>query len=230
MYKVHSKMYNTDFFILESVMGRFVDRVGQVFGRLRVLDRAGTDQNKKVVWRCACECGNEVVVPSGSLANGNTMSCGCYFLERVTKHGGTNKGSYNTWRAMMRRCYKTQDKDYLRYGGKGVTVDERWHDYASFAADMGEPSGEETLDRINTYGNYEPNNCRWASLQIQARNIRTPKSNKAGVTGVIMVYAGKWMASITANRKRYYAPVRGTLSEAASDRKELELLHWGSVQ
>lgn len=228
MYNTQDNMYNTGFIILESVMGRLVDRVGQVFGRLRVLGRAGTDKNKKVVWRCICECGNEVCVPSGSLVTGNTTSCGCYLKERITKHGGCGKGSYNTWRAMIRRCTVPTDKDYPRYGGRGVKVCPEWMDYARFVADMGEPEGAQTLDRINGYGDYTKDNCRWASPAVQARNIRIPKSNEAGVTGVIKTYYGKWMASITAGKKRYYAPVRDTVAEAAADRKELERLHWGS--
>lgn len=207
-------------------MGRLVNRVGQVFGRLRVIERAGTDQNKKVVWRCCCECGNFVSVTSGSLVTGNTTSCGCYLKERITKHGGTNKGSYNTWRGMIRRCHNPNDKDYKRYGAIGIVVCQEWHDYAKFARDMGEPEGKQTLDRINTYGGYNKDNCRWASPTIQARNIRTPKSNESGVTGVIKTCYGKWMASINANKKRFYATVRDTIAEAAADRKQLERLHW----
>jgi hypothetical protein len=208
-------------------MGRFVDRTGQVFGRLRVLRREGTDQNHKVVWRCVCVCGSEVCATSGSLVTGNTTSCGCYLKERITKHGGWRNASYNSWRAMIRRCTVPTDKDYPRWGGQGVTVCPEWRDYAKFVADMGEPEGKQTLDRIDPYGNYEPANCRWASPTTQARNIRTPKANEAGVTGVIRVYADRWMASITANKKRYYAPVRSTIAEAAADRKELERQHWG---
>lgn len=209
-------------------MGRFVDRTGQVFGRLRVLDRAGTDQNKKVVWRCACDCGKEVLVPSGSLVTGNTTSCGCWFKERVTKHGGWRNASYNTWRAMIRRCTVTTDKDYPRWGGQGVKVCPEWMDYTKFAADMGEPKGTQTLDRIDPYGNYEPSNCRWASPAVQARNIRVPKNSESGVVGVIPTYGGKWLASITADKKRYYGFARDTIEEAAADRKELERKHWGA--
>jgi hypothetical protein len=226
MYKSQNNMYNANSFILEFAMGRFVNRVGQVFGRLRVIERAGTDQNKKVVWLCSCECGKELSVPSGSLVTGNTTSCGCYLKERITKHGGTGKGSYNTWRAMMRRCHNPKDKDYKRYGVMGITVAPEWHNYATFAEDMGEPEGAQTLDRINGYAGYSKSNCRWASPSTQARNIRVPKANKAGVTGVIKTYYGKWMSSITANKKRYYGPVRDTIAEAAADRKELERLHW----
>jgi hypothetical protein len=227
MYNKQNIMYNKTFTILEVAMGRFVDRTGQIFGRLQVMSRAGTSHNKKVLWRCVCSCGKEVLVPSGSLVTKNTTSCGCYLKERITKHGGYGKSSYNTWRSMIRRCTVPTDKDYPRWGGLGITVCSKWLEYPNFVADMGEPEGTQTLDRINPYGNYQPDNCRWVVPTIQARNIRIPKTNKAGVIGVINVYANKWMASITANKKRYYAPVRNSITEAAADRKELERLHWG---
>jgi hypothetical protein len=168
-------------------------------------------------------------VLSGSLVTKNTTSCGCYLKERITKHGGYGKASYNTWRAMVRRCTVPTDKDYPRWGGSGITVCPEWMKYSNFVKDMGEPESTQTLDRINPYGNYELNNCRWVSPIIQARNIRIPKANKTGVIGVINVYANKWMASITVNKKRYYASVRNSIVEAAADRKELERLHWGKA-
>lgn len=205
---------------------KLVDRTGQVFGKLTVLEQEGRDKLKKVLWRCRCECGNETVVPSGSLVTGNTTSCGCAFKESVTKHGGTGKGSYNTWRAMMRRCTVLTDKDYPRYGGKGVTVCERWRDYANFVADMGEPEGDETLDRINTYGNYEPDNCRWAGVQTQNRNVRLRVNSTTGYIGVSVV-GKKFLAKITKDKKSYYSKLCNTVEEAAAARKELERLHWG---
>lgn len=209
-------------------MPKFIDRVGQRFGRLLVLEEAGRNNLKKVLWKCQCDCGNIVVCASGSLITGNSTSCGCYLKERITKHGGWKNPSYNSWRAMMRRCYKSQDKDYVRYGAKGITVCDKWHDYPTFAKDMGEPLGKETLDRINPYGNYEPENCRWASLPVQARNIRLHSKNKSGHTGVTEVYAGKWMAKITKNKKSFYSKVFSNIEDAISARKELERLHWGS--
>jgi hypothetical protein len=207
---------------------KFVDRTGQVFGRLRVVERAGTDQNKKVVWRCLCECGTEVCVPSGSLVTGNTTSCGCYLKSRITKHGGTGKGSYNTWRAMIRRCTVLTDKDYPRYGGQGVTVCAEWMDYTKFVVDMGEPQGDESLDRINVYGNYEPSNCRWAGVQTQNRNTRLRANNKTGYIGVSAV-GKKFLAKITVGKKAYYSKLLNTAEAAAVARKELERIHWGTT-
>lgn len=206
-------------------MGKFVDRTGQLFGRLRVVSEAGRNHLKKVLWKCQCDCGGFITVPSGALVTGNTKSCGC--VPKNFKHGGWNKSSYNSWRAMMRRCNNPNAKDYVRYGAIGVKVYERWHDYLAFAADMGEPTGDETLDRIDPYGDYTPDNCRWASLPVQARNLRVRPSSKTGVTGVSQVKNGKWMAKVTKGKKAYYSKVFDTLEAAAAARKELERLHWG---
>jgi hypothetical protein len=209
---------------MEFGMPRLLDRTGERFGKLVVVSRAGRNALKKVLWKCVCDCGKETTVVAGSLVTGNTTSCGCIIPN--FKHGGWKKSSYNTWRAMMRRCYKSQDKDYPRYGGAGITVCDRWHNYVNFAADMGEPTGQETLDRIDPYGNYTRENCRWASLPTQARNVRVRKTTKSGITGVHK-RGNKWMAEITVNNKKYYSKCFSTLEEAAAARKELERIHWG---
>lgn len=209
-------------------MPKFIDRVGMKYGRLTVQKLAGKNSIGKVIWECLCECGNLKLVVAGDLATGNTVSCGCYLKEKITKHGGYNKASYNSWRAMIRRCVTVNDKDYPRYGGSGITVCAEWMDYKKFAEDMGEPEGEQTLDRIDSTKGYFFENCRWASPTTQARNIRTPKKNKSGVTGVNPVKNGKWMASITADQKRYYSKVFSTVEEAAAARKELEVKYWGA--
>ena len=210
-------------------MPKFIDRTGQRFGKLVVVAEAGRDALKKVRWRCICDCGTETTVTAGGLVTGNTTSCGCYLREKITKHGCWKKSSYNTWRAMMRRCYNPQDKDYKRYGAKGIKVCGRWHDYLSFAEDMGEPIGDETLDRVNPYGDYMAENCRWASLPVQARNTRMNVKNKSGHTGVIETYPGTWMAKITVAKKSLYSKCYKTLEEAIAARKELERLHWATA-
>ena len=203
---------------------KLVDRTGQIFGRLTVIEQAGRDKLKKVLWRCKCECGQETVVVSGSLVTGNTTSCGC--VAPNFKHGGYGKSSYNTWRAMIRRCTISTDKDYFRYGGKGVSVCASWLKYENFVADMGEPTGDETLDRIDAHGNYTKENCRWAGVKTQNRNVRLRENSKTGHIGVSVVNK-KFMAKITVGNKAYYSKVLTTVEEAAAARKELERIHWG---
>jgi hypothetical protein len=207
---------------------KFVDRTGVRYGRLVAIRRHGTDANKKVTWECACDCGNVTVVTSGALATGNTLSCGCLLRDVITKHGGSSKGSYNTWRGMMRRCYNPADKDYPKYGGRGVVVHQQWHAYLNFAKDMGEPVGNETLDRIDPYGDYTPDNCRWASPTTQARNVRLPKSSKTGITGVLF-HKNRYYAVLSVGKKKFYSKCYTTKEEAAVARKELEHVHWFKI-
>jgi len=208
-------------------MAKARDITGCVFGKLTVLEFVKSEKAKRM-WRCMCECGKTIEVPTGSLVTGNTKSCGCYHMERITKHGGWQKGSYNTWRAMMRRCYNPKDKDFAKYGAVGVVVQESWHEYIAFAADVGEPEGTQTLHRIDPYGDYTKENCMWASPIVQARVTRLHKNNKTGHVGVAL-RNGKYMAEITVQRKKYYGKCRAVLEEAIADRKELERLYWGEV-
>lgn len=203
---------------------KLVDRTGQKFGKLLVINQAGRNELKKVLWKCRCDCGNEISIVAGSLVTGNTTSCGCVIPN--FKHGGWKNASYNTWRAMIRRCTKPQDKDYKRYGGIGITVCDRWLSYVNFVADMGEPIGDETLDRINVYGNYEPSNCRWAGIKVQNRNVKIRANSKTGVIGVSITHTGKYMAKVTVGKKAYYSKCFNTIEEAALARKELEKKYW----
>lgn len=203
--------------------------LGMRFSRLEVEERVGSTSYGKALWKCKCDCGSGkiVIAATGSLMSGNTNSCGCYFKDKVTKHRGTGKGSYNTWRAMMRRCTVPTDKDYPKYGGAGITVCAEWMDYSKFANDMGEPQENQTLDRIDPYGNYTPENCRWADPSVQSRNVRVPKDSKTGVTGVLF-HNNRYYAAVTVKGKKYYSKVFKTIEEAAVARKELERLHWGT--
>lgn len=207
-------------------MPRLIDRTGKRYGRLTVRKKHGRNHLKQVVWVCDCDCGGETLVPASSLSSGNTRSCGCLLQDTITKHGGAGKRSYNTWRAMIRRCNNPEDKDYPRYGGKGITVCDRWLDYTVFAEDMGEPPDGHTLDRVDNSGGYCPENCRWATLRQQNRNSRH-HANK----GVMKYRTGSgysWYAYITAEGVKHYSNVVGSVEEARALRKEMEDKFWGA--
>lgn len=157
--------------------------IGQRFDRLIVIafhDR--NPQTRKLRWLCQCDCGKTKLVFGNNLRRGNTKSCGCLqkeiTVDRSTKHGHTNKtavsGTYHSWREMKSRCYNPKRKFYKHYGGRGITVCDRWlESFDNFLADMGERPNGKSIDRIDTNGNYEPNNCRWATQTQQIHNRRT---------------------------------------------------------
>ena len=155
------------------------DLTGQRFGRILVLGYSHTASNS-VRWHCRCDCGTEKVIAGGSLRRGTTVSCGCQkvekLVERSTKHGLMPRvgrtPTYYSWSNMIRRTTNPDHPRWADWGGRGITVCERWRDYPAFLADMGEKPPGTTLDRIDNDGNYEPANCRWLTHAKQQRNKR----------------------------------------------------------
>jgi hypothetical protein len=128
---------------------------------------------------CQCDCGAKVTVLGISLKSGNTKSCGCLAIESLVKrskrHGMTGSRTYRIWQAMLNRCRNKNLYQFKDWGGRGISVCERWLKYENFLNDMGEAAPGSSIDRIDNDGNYEPKNCRWATVQQQNRN---KKSNR----------------------------------------------------
>lgn len=179
---------------LNTLPRRVNDLIDHRYGRLEVIEFShlihhrypNGNSSGTTYWRCRCECGSIKVIRGGDLRSGKIKSCGCLHREssrsRIRKqnykHGHTVNNvlssEYRCWIEFRRRCVNKDRHDYKNYGGRGITVCDRWRNsFPNFLADMGrKPSPELSIDRIDNEGNYEPGNCRWATAKQQRANRR----------------------------------------------------------
>jgi hypothetical protein len=149
----------------------------QRFGRLTVISDAG-QRGHKHMFNCLCDCGRMNVVADHHLRDGLARSCGCYRAQRSRQirltHGRTETREYRSWCAAKNRCENPRNRSYRSYGGRGIRMSGRWRNsFATFLADMGIAPAGHTLDRYpDKNGNYEKDNCRWATPAQQANNTR----------------------------------------------------------
>lgn len=171
------------------------DIIGVRFGRLIVQSNSHSEKctksnGSKHYYNCLCDCGNTCIKERCYLKYGNTSSCGCIRSEMLAKrnketaslHGDSKRYErmHNSWSAMLNRCEHINNKNYDLYGGRGIRVCDEWHKWEVFrdwALNNGYNDGL-TIDRIDRNGNYEPSNCRWVTMDVQANN----KSNNKYIT------------------------------------------------
>ena len=171
---------------------RLYDITGKKINMLLVLERVGSNEKQKALYKCKCDCGNIKIMTAGDLKSGRVISCGCHaktFLDGLHEsnktHGLSNDRIYHVWNGMIQRCENPNCEAYKYYGERGISVCDEWHDMGKFAkwayANGYNPNakrGDCTIDRINVNGNYEPSNCRWVDMKVQANNKRNSKKNK----------------------------------------------------
>lgn len=151
-------------------------KVGNVYGRITVIDRDFDSKARRPKWVCQCECGNKKSIAGDNLTKGHTKSCGCI----KAKHGMRKTPEFEAWHAMKGRCLNPKNPAFRYYGGRGITICEEWkNDFLAFYNHIGErPDSKLSIDRINNDGNYEPGNVRWATAKQQANNTRRSIKNR----------------------------------------------------
>ena len=191
--------------------------VGKRFGKLTVV-QFDHSYKRNQWWLCRCDCGNEKVVFRGSLTSGDIISCGCYRQEHKhefgRKHGMSRSTIYQVWSGMLQRCSNPHAENYNRYGGRGIKVCEEWkNNFESFytwATTSGYVHGL-TIDRIDTNGDYTPNNCRWVDRFTQQNNTRR---NRHFIFNGISHTISEWARLLNVNRATLeYRILHGNLAD-----------------
>jgi hypothetical protein len=201
-------------------VSKFIDLIGQRYGKLIVKNRADSSRSGQSRWNCKCDCGNIKVILGDSLRSGKTKSCGCLQKESVksknTIHGHKQRGkesnTYVAWRSMLDRCNNSKNKRYKDYGGRGITVCYRWlsknNGFINFLNDMGECPKGYSIDRINNdilINGYSPNNCRWTTRKENNRNKRNNCTiTYNGKTQCLTIWAEEYGLSVSALWARLY--------------------------
>lgn len=167
---------------------------GKKFGRLLVLSFFKMNGQGRSTWNCVCDCGKKTIGIGRNMTSGVSKSCGCLMKEMSRNaaliHGKRYTTEYEVWSHMKDRCLNKKARAYPFYGGRGISIHPEWAaSFMAFLRDMGKRPPGRSIDRINNDGNYEPGNCRWATVAEQNRNRSislkrnvTKEAAKLGIT------------------------------------------------
>lgn len=217
-------------------MGKIKDLTGQKFGKLTVIKFSGLVgiNKKRAEFLCKCDCGKIISISGNCLLTGNTRSCGCFRLGlkrgkyqtsgKTFKHGLNTKDTlYRKWSQMKNRCTNPKCQYFYIYGGRGISVCKEWiNDFLTFrewALANGWQSGL-TIDRRDNEKGYSPENCRFATMTVQARNTRTRKNNKYGRGVSYIKKRDRYKVGIGINRKWIQIGTFKTKEKAVAARAE----------
>jgi hypothetical protein len=179
------------------------NEVGNKYGRLVVLERAGSTKLFTAYWLCKCDCGNLHRATGASLRFGKVRSCGCLRNEKasntMTTHGLCKSKLYRVWDAMYQRCKNPNYKFFKNYGGRGISICEEWLDAEAFCTWASANGYNELvqIDRIDNNQGYFPGNCRFVSRSINSINRRKRQDNNSGYVGVSILKNGKFVSQVT---------------------------------
>ena len=216
--------------------GKVIDLTGQKFGRLTVIKLAYI-KNSYSFWHCICECGVNKIIMGRNIRSGITKSCGCYVRDINAKRmaiigkknkthgdGGIGRRSrlYTIWVPMIQRCENKNTRNYMDYGGRGITVCHEWHKYEAFKtwALSNGYADNLSIDRIDVNGNYCPENCRWTTMKVQQNNKRN--NRYITINGETMT-AAEWADKNGIPRSAVYARFKRGIDEITAVTKPIAI-------
>lgn len=217
---------------------------GNRFGRLTVVEPDApyiSPKGKRATkWVCKCDCGNICSVVSTKLRNGHTSSCGCFKYDMILHHGHNKPGKrtavYRVYDNMKGRCYNSNATGYENYGGRGITVCDRWLEpspqgFLNFLEDMGDKPEGMLLDRIDPNKEYSKENCRWINRSLSNFNRRRLDKNVSGRTGISWLEScSRWIARITKDSEEIILGYFCSFEDAIKAREEAEILYYGEFK